>query len=33
MTISLEELAFRLNDHTTDEGTSFDALLMDNGVL
>jgi uncharacterized protein len=33
MTISLEELAFRLNDHITDEGTSFDALLMDNGVL
>ncbi|MFC1603172.1 DUF2170 family protein [Pseudomonadota bacterium] len=33
MTITLEELAFRLNDHVTDEGTSFDALLMDNGVL
>lgn len=33
MTLSLEELAFRLNDHITDEGTSFDALLMDNGVL
>jgi uncharacterized protein YjfI (DUF2170 family) len=33
MTITLEELAFRLNDHITDEGTSFDALLMDNGVL
>jgi len=33
MTITLEELAFRLNDHVTDEGTTFDALLMDNGVL
>ncbi len=33
MTITLEELAFRLNDHTTDEGTSFDALLLENGVL
>ncbi|MCU7816139.1 MAG: DUF2170 family protein [Candidatus Thiodiazotropha sp. (ex Rostrolucina anterorostrata)] len=33
MTLSLEEMAFRLNDHITDEGTSFDALLMDNGVL
>ncbi|MCP4042600.1 MAG: YjfI family protein [Gammaproteobacteria bacterium] len=33
MTITLEEMTFRLNDHVTDEGTSFDALLMDNGVL
>ncbi len=33
MTITLEELAFQLNDHITDEGTSFDALLLDNGVL
>ncbi len=33
MTITLEELAFRLNDHTTDEGTTFDALLLENGVL
>jgi len=33
MTITLEELAFRLNDHVTEEGTSFDALLLDNGVL
>lgn len=33
MTITLDELSYRLNDHTTDEGTSFDALLMDNGVL
>lgn len=33
MTITLDELSYRLNDHTTDEGTSFDALLMGNGVL
>lgn len=33
MSITLDELSYRLNDHTTDEGTSFDALLMDNGVL
>lgn len=33
MTITLDQLSYRLNDHTTDEGTSFDALLMDNGVL
>ncbi len=33
MTINLEDLGFRLNDHTTVEGTSFDAVLNDNNVL
>ncbi len=33
MTINLEDLAFRLNEHTTEEGTAFDAVLNDNGVL
>ena len=28
--MSLNELAFKLNAHLTDEGTSFDAVLSDN---
>ena len=31
--MSLNELAFKLNAHLTDEGTSFDAVLSDEGVL
>ena len=31
--MSLSELAFKLNDHVTDEGTSFDAVLSEGGVL
>jgi uncharacterized protein YjfI (DUF2170 family) len=33
MTFNLEDLAFRLNEHTTEEGTTFDAVLNDNSVL
>ena len=33
MTFNLEDLAFRLNEYTTEEGTSFDAVLNDNNVL
>ncbi len=33
MTFNLEDLAFRLNEFTTEEGTSFDAVLNDNTVL
>ncbi|MFV2060269.1 MAG: DUF2170 family protein [Gammaproteobacteria bacterium] len=33
MTFNLEDLAFRLNEFTTDEGTSFDSVLNDNNVL
>lgn len=32
MVTTLEDLVFRLNTHTTDEGTSFDAVLSDNDV-
>ena len=31
--MSLNELAFKLNAHQTDEGTCFDAVLSDEGVL
>ena len=31
--MSLNELAFKLNTHLTDEGTRFDAVLSDDGVL
>lgn len=31
--MSLDELAFQLNAHTTSEGTTFDAVVSDNGVL
>ncbi|MCI5125010.1 MAG: DUF2170 family protein [Candidatus Electrothrix sp. AR5] len=33
MEVNLDDLAFRLNNHTTDEGTSFDAVLSENGVI
>jgi uncharacterized protein YjfI (DUF2170 family) len=31
--MSLSDLAFKLNAHLTDEGTSFDAVLSEEGVL
>lgn len=31
--MSLNDLAFKLNDHITDEGTHFDAVLSEDGVL
>ena len=31
--MSLNDLAFKLNSHVTNEGTRFDALLSENGVL
>jgi len=31
--MSLNDLAFKLNAHVTDEGTRFDAVLSDDGVL
>jgi len=31
--MSLNELAFKLNTHLTDEGTRFDAVLSDDDVL
>ncbi len=31
--MSLSELAFKLNDHVTNEGTRFDAVLSEEGVL
>ncbi len=33
MSIVFEDLVYRLNEHTTAEGTSFDAVMNDNGVL
>jgi len=33
MEANLDDLAFRLNNHTTDEGTGFDAVLSENGVI
>lgn len=33
MQITLEELAHNLNSATTEEGTSFDAVITDNGVI
>ena len=32
MTITLEKLVYRLNDQVTEEGTSFDAVVLENGV-
>ena len=31
--MSLNDLAFKLNAHTTDEGTRFDAVVSEDGVL
>lgn len=33
MSIAFEDLVYRLNSHTTAEGTTFDAVMNDNGVL
>ena len=33
MSIVFEDLVYRLNAHTTAEGTTFDAVMNDNGVL
>lgn len=33
MIANLDDLVFRLNNHTTDEGTRFDAVLSENGVI
>jgi len=33
MIANLDDLVFRLNNHTTDEGTCFDAMLSENGVI
>ena len=33
MIANLDDLIFRLNNHTTDEGTRFDAVLSENGVI
>ena len=31
--MTLDDLAYRLNDHTGDEGTTFDALVTERGIL
>ena len=31
--MTLEELAFRLNDYTDEEGTTFDAIVTERGIL
>ena len=31
--MTLDDLAFRLNDYVDDEGTTFDALVTDNDIL
>jgi uncharacterized protein YjfI (DUF2170 family) len=33
MIANLDDLVFRLNNHTTNEGTRFDAVLSENGVI
>ncbi len=33
MIANLDDLVFRLNNHTTDEGTRFDAVLSENGII
>ena len=33
MIANLDDLVFKLNNHTTDEGTRFDAVLSENGVI
>ncbi len=33
MIANLDDLVFKLNSHTTDEGTHFDAVLSENGVI
>ncbi|MCE2437316.1 MAG: DUF2170 family protein [Pseudomonadales bacterium] len=31
--MTLADLAYRLNDHESDDGTTFDAMVMEDGVL